>query len=546
MRPLSLLCTLTLLLSLMAGCASTVENLDKTAATGSAVAYMQPASPVVPAPAVTPSPLLGPEASMLSTVEEWAQMTSTPYRDAHVTTLANLGYFATVEVVAWLRPQGGAAWEVQTADSECWLVAGSWQCNGALAFRPADAETKHQASLLATATAVVAAVVPVAEIAGVPIATIDFQKRVHYEKYAMENELVRLRKLEHQFDSQDPSLLQMIQLQTILDSPFALGSHTLDSMIQDLVIAKEAAARGISVSDEEVDQALHEETANAQGIAELTQELASVFGLSPDEYRAIVRGRLLRQKLSAAIGAEKALGTEDPAQAFGAWLEIQVSADSVKRPRDLVEFLPPDLTDPTRVTRAADGAGTPMPPTTGPLADVPANWIDGTALGDPNAPLEVQIWVDYLCPSCQNFADLVEPQLLENFVKPGKIRLTLHFFPLQQFEPGATLAAMAAACAGEQNRFWPYHWYLMAKTKQDGAAAATFQALTSYASAAALDPRPFELCLAEQKVAGVVAVSAVEAQALNLQFVPSVIVGDTLLQDTTFDGVQAEIKRQLQ
>ena len=608
MRPISLACTLTLLLGLLAGCASTAENLEtQTGATGSLIAQVEPVSPLVQAPAVTPSPPLGPEASMLSTLERWAQVTSTPYRNAHVTTLANLGYFATVEVVAWLRPLGSAAWEVQTTESECWLFEGSWQCNGDLAFRPADAETKRQAALSATATAVVAAAEPVAEVDSTPIAAIDFQKRVRYEKYAMEKRLVRLRVLEQQFGRQDDVAMQISQLLSTLDNMFALGSHTLESMIEEAVIAKEAAARGISVSDEEVDQALHEEIANArglvtepqamataaaaitatataaqwtpiptatrepngapipivatldepppagvmpeaeraQGIADFNKELARVSGLAPDEYREIVRGRLLRQKLSAVIGGEKVFSTEEQAHAFQAWLEVQVSGDMVKRPADLAKFLPPDLTDPARVTRGtADGTG--VSKVASPQPDVPADWIEGATLGDPSAPLEVQIWVDYLCPSCQSFADIVEPQLVEKYVEPGKIRLTLHFFPLQQFEPEATLAALAAACAGEQNRFWPYHSYLMAMTRQDGKAAVTFQALTNYASEVGLDADAFAICLAEQKAAGVVAASAAEAQALSLQFVPSVIVGDTLLQDTTFEGVQAEINRQLQ
>ena len=429
--------------------------------------------------------------------------------------------------------------------------------------------------------------------------------------------------------------------------------------------------------DEPPPAAVIPEAVLAQGIADLERDLEAASGLSLNEYREIVRSRLLREKVSAAIGEEKVTGTEeqvharhilvavaapdsgssagaegatdthgpysdaearalanelrsrilagedfaavaraysydtgsaanggdlgwfgkgrmvvafeeaafslpigqvsepvrtdfgyhlievlekDPArpkdeaqlqqeraQAFQSWLGEQVAGDRVKRPEDLVKFLPPDLTDPAGVSPGTgDGASTDAPQIAVREPEVPAGWIDGTALGDPNAPLEVQIWADYLCPSCQQYADLVEPQLIEKYVKSGKIRLTLHYFPLQQHEPEATMAALAAACAGEQNRFWPYHWYLMAMTKQQGQAAATFEALNMYASAAGLNAGEFQSCLAKKEEAGVVAASLAEAQALNLQFVPSVIVGDTLLQDSTFASVRAEIDRQLQ
>ncbi len=150
-------------------------------------------------------------------------------------------------------------------------------------------------------------------------------------------------------------------------------------MIADIVIAKEAAARGITVSDEEVDQALREEIANSQGLvtesqatatatagvaatataaqwtptptaavdpnaaittttpaatptepppaavitetayteglANLEKSLTADSGLTIKDYREIVRSRLLRQKLSDVIGKEKVADTEEQVHA---------------------------------------------------------------------------------------------------------------------------------------------------------------------------------------------------------------------------------------
>ena len=89
--------------------------------------------------------------------------------------------------------------------------------------------------------------------------------------------------------------------------------------------------------------------------------------------------------------------------------------------------------------------------------DVPADWIDRTSLGSPEAPVVVQLWEDFLCPSCQAFSRTVKPQIVEEYVKSGQVRLEFHHFPLQQHAPGSFMAAIAAECAADQNLFWPYH-----------------------------------------------------------------------------------------
>ncbi len=67
-----------------------------------------------------------------------------------------------------------------------------------------------------------------------------------------------------------------------------------------------------------------------------------------------------------------------------------------------------------------------------------------------------------------------------------------------------------------------------------------------YTRDAGLNGGEFQFCLAKEEAASAVAASAAEAQVLKLQFVPSIIVGDTLLQDSSFESVKAEIDRQLQ
>ena len=89
------------------------------------------------------------------------------------------------------------------------------------------------------------------------------------------SQLNRYTQLEQQFGNQGYFQSQIDQLQNTLASPYALGNQTLDGMIEDIVVAKEAATRGITVCDEEVDQALREEVANCQGLVTESQAQAT-------------------------------------------------------------------------------------------------------------------------------------------------------------------------------------------------------------------------------------------------------------------------------
>jgi len=177
--------------------------------------------------------------------------------------------------------------------------------------------------------------------------------------------------------------------------------------------------------------------------------------------------------------------------------------------------------------------------------DVPAEWINRNVVGRPDAPVVVQLWEDFLCPSCQSFAATIKPQLFENYVKTGKVRVEYHYFPLGQHEPGATMTALAAECAADQGVFWPYHdrVFQMARSGQQG--ATQFDDLVGYAAGMGMDENRFRTCLSGQEHRDTVSSSLVQAQQLQLQFTPSVIVGDTLLQDYSYPSLSAEIDRQL-
>jgi len=116
----------------------------------------------------------------------------------------------------------------------------------------------------------------VARVGDTTITTEQFWKRVKFEQNNLLNQLARYQQLEQQFGGQGFFTAQISQLQGTLGSPFALGQQSLNVMLEDLIVEQEAAARGITVSPEEVEAALRAEIANSVGLVTEAQATATV------------------------------------------------------------------------------------------------------------------------------------------------------------------------------------------------------------------------------------------------------------------------------
>ena len=90
------------------------------------------------------------------------------------------------------------------------------------------------------------------------------------------------------------------------------------------------------------------------------------------------------------------------------------------------------------------------------------NAIDGNgehySLGPITAKVQIMVFSDYSCPYCRESMPLVY-SLAEKY--PEEIRITMRDYPALRQE--SVNLALAAHCAGEQNRFWQMHDKLFEK-----------------------------------------------------------------------------------
>tara|TARA_Y100000310_G_scaffold345284_1_gene463410 strand:- start:4909 stop:5646 length:738 start_codon:yes stop_codon:yes gene_type:complete len=89
-------------------------------------------------------------------------------------------------------------------------------------------------------------------------------------------------------------------------------------------------------------------------------------------------------------------------------------------------------------------------PPSGVPAKVSASVDDDAVLGDPDAPVTIIEFSDYECPFCSRFWSQTLPQLKEEYIDTGKVKLVYRDFPLTSIHPMAQPAAEAAECVREQ------------------------------------------------------------------------------------------------
>ena len=126
---------------------------------------------------------------------------------------------------------------------------------------------------------------------------------------------------------------------------------------------------------------------------------------------------------------------------------------------------------------------------------------------------------DYQCFYCIKSAGQVIPQVYEWLVRRGKVEIVFLDMPLQS--PTSFKAAKAAACAGDQNKFWEMHDRLFehATTLPQGR-------FPEHAAAIGLDADAFQKCLDSRKhEPGIREDTRVARMSLGISGTPAYVIG---------------------
>ena len=175
----------------------------------------------------------------------------------------------------------------------------------------------------------------------------------------------------------------------------------------------------------------------------------------------------------------------------------------------------------------------------------PAATPDYLIVGDPAAPVVVDVYIDYLCPYCSVFAADVEPHLESGVVESGEANVVYHDVAFVH-PTGSQALAVGARAAGEQGFYAEFHAAAM-NAQADiraGGGEVDEQLLVELAESAGVpDIELFVSRLdAPELVAGLEA-SAAEAAEREVPHVPYVYVNGEAVEEPTLENVLAAIER---
>lgn len=118
-------------------------------------------------------------------------------------------------------------------------------------------------------------------------------------------------------------------------------------------------------------------------------------------------------------------------------------------------------------------------------------------LGDPGARITIVEFGDYQCTYCHAFHQNTKDQLIQDYVNTGKVNFVFRDFPLNG--PASVLAAQAAYCAGDQNKYWQYHDELYNNWGGENTGWVNQKSLDQFANNVNLDLIEFDTCISDKK-----------------------------------------------
>lgn len=171
------------------------------------------------------------------------------------------------------------------------------------------------------------------------------------------------------------------------------------------------------------------------------------------------------------------------------------------------------------------------------------------SIGDADAPATVIVFGDFYCNHCATFSLRERPRIESELVEKGLARLEFYDFVLDpRPEAGTFLAARAARCAGDQDRYWDYHDRLYRTQLRWGGQSDKLGAFLEIGDDLGLDSGEFKSCVNSDRFAQEVSANREMAHALGLDGTPVVMVGSSAggmsrrLRFNTFEAVKEAIE----
>jgi len=175
----------------------------------------------------------------------------------------------------------------------------------------------------------------------------------------------------------------------------------------------------------------------------------------------------------------------------------------------------------------------------------------GNAMGDPNAPVLVEVFEDYQCPACKDFSERVEPLIIATYVTTGEVYYVFRQFPFIDDRVATNEsdnAAIASLCAGELNAFWDYHDMLFANFMGENVGGYSDRRLVAFADTLGLDVNAFNACLDSGRYQDSIEKDYSDGRQMGVSGTPAVFVNGVQLSPgfvPSFDVISQAVEAAL-
>ncbi len=193
---------------------------------------------------------------------------------------------------------------------------------------------------------------------------------------------------------------------------------------------------------------------------------------------------------------------------------LKTQQAQMQRDLDAIKSLLQGLTQP----RGAGSGGDPFVNKQITITNEPSK-------GSATAKLTIVEVSDYHCPFCRRQMLQTMPHVLADYVNTGKVQYVFVDYPIAQLHPDAFKSHEAAACAGDQGKYWQMHDLLFTNSPAREASQ-----LATQASMLGLDMKKFDACMNNGNGgahAADIRASIARMQELGVGGTPLVLIGLT-------------------
>lgn len=174
---------------------------------------------------------------------------------------------------------------------------------------------------------------------------------------------------------------------------------------------------------------------------------------------------------------------------------------------------------------------------------------NGKAIGNPNAKITIEVYEDFQCPSCKEYVNTVEKQLVNStYITSGQVYYVFMQFPFidsSSITKESHQAANASMCALEQGRFWDYHDFLFANQGAvENGGAFNDKRLQAFAESLGLDMTVFNQCFSANKYASEINADYQKGVTAGVTGTPTVFLNGTSITPgfvPTYDEIKSAI-----